>query len=131
MSQSKDSLSVQDNNLKGSISIDFFGGVHGDLFEFARDLHIDTNKYTPIGISLCIGENNYLRVEFICIDESQRESFQKENEGRLPVIIFHRKPDLIGFLSRLRRVHATLSFRQGEFEPHEVLKVFDERGNAL
>jgi hypothetical protein len=104
MSQSKDSSSVQVNDLKGTISIDFFGGLNGDLFEFARDLHIDTNKYTPIGISLDIGKNNYLRVEFICIDEHQRESFQQENEGRVPVIIFHRKPDLMGFLSRLRRV---------------------------
>lgn len=124
-----ESASVQYNDMKGSIAIDFHGGGDGNLWDYARDLGIDTDKYHPIGLSVYIGEHNNVYLTFICVDNASRDSFQEQNNGKIPLITFDRRDELSSFFQRLKRFHAVMGFKRDEFEPHEIVTKFDQDDN--
>jgi len=84
---------TNNNDLNGSISIDFPGDINTTEFKnYAEKVGIDLDKYQPIGIQMYDTENTGIRhidVSIIAIDNELHVKYKKENISKIPLVKFY------------------------------------------
>lgn len=120
---------VQYNDLKGTVALDFHGGIDGEFHSYAEKKGIDINRYHPIGLKFYIGEMGGFYLSFYCVDNEVKEVFSEEHNGKIPIVIFEKEETLTHFLNEVKRLEVVLT--SDTIPAHEIYKTYDNDNKEL
>jgi len=102
--------STQYNDLTGSAALDFHGSL-SELWTYFETYKIDLDTYEPLGIDVFLGQNNLFILSFLAIQKNIVDTYQKQNNGKLPVVSISVEEDREHFFKMFKRLNIKLSIK--------------------
>lgn len=97
------------NDLRGTVAVDFPGTLGISEFEnYIESIGIDLSKYDPQGFEIYGGEGfdiDDITISIFAIDKEKKDEYQRENNGRLPIVKIRHADTFLNLLNHIHRLN--------------------------